>query len=179
MFDGDKVHRGVEGCRAEGQRREIGERIDLAVIPRRVAHREIDTRVALAREMMPVLPFARARIQHARTVRQGAREGRHGVFDLAFEVQDVPPQRPRQPIGDCRVAHGRASWAMPEPDRPYSRRGDAEIDPLRIEACLTVAGRPRPPTTPRAYRTPKEAPTCAQGRWRQPTSLRFLRVLRF
>src|ERR1019366_460240 len=96
-------------------------------VPRLIAHREIDSEITLAHEMMAVLPLAGARNQHVRLRRQSAREGRHPVFDLAFEVQDVTPQGLRQAVGETRIAHrGRASFPIPECCSPQRRR-DAEI----------------------------------------------------
>jgi hypothetical protein len=62
MFDRDDVDRSVERSAAEWKRREIGKRIDAAIIPCRIAYREIDPAVSLARELMAVLPFPRSRI---------------------------------------------------------------------------------------------------------------------
>ena len=107
MLDGDDVQRGVEDRIAERQRGQIGDGIETAVVPRRIAHRQIDAAVALAREFVGVLSFARAGVEHARAGRKRRGEGAHGVLDLAFEVQNVPPQRPRQAVGDAGVFHWR------------------------------------------------------------------------
>src|SRR5260370_11984285 len=148
MLDGDNVDRGIERAGAKRQRREMDKRIDPAVIPRRVAHRETHSAIAFFREVMPVLPPARPRIQHARPRRQAAREIRHGVFDLALEMQDVPPQRAGQAVGEAGVAHRVAlpDVAKLEPHGPSlstQRRRTAAISAEKDKSPTLAAPRPR------------------------------------
>ena len=70
---------------------------------------------------MGVLPFARAGVEHARASRKRRGEGAHGVLDFAFEVQNVPPQRPRQAIRDAGVFHWRLR--LNHDGRSAARRG--------------------------------------------------------
>ena len=71
----------------------IGHRVQPAVVPGGVAHRQIHAAVSLAGEVVRVLALARAGVEHARAGGQRGREGRHGILDLRFEVQNVAPQR--------------------------------------------------------------------------------------
>ncbi len=50
-------------CRRERQRRQVGQRVQAAVIPGRVAHRQVHAAVSLAREVVRVLSLARAGVQ--------------------------------------------------------------------------------------------------------------------
>ena len=71
----------VEGARREGQRFHAGPGIDLAVVPVAFADAQVDGAVLMAgaRDVGPVLRFARARVQHQRIRRELARKirGRH------------------------------------------------------------------------------------------------------
>src|SRR5262249_24180326 len=58
---------------------------------------------------------------------QTARELDHGVVDLDFEMQDVPPQRARQSVRQIRVLHGR-------------RASIITVEPARNAASATVNG---------------------------------------
>ena len=71
MLQRDDVQRGVEGGVAEGQARQIGERVEGGVVPGGVADAEIDARVALAGENAACTGLRRRR-RRARARRAGS-----------------------------------------------------------------------------------------------------------
>ena len=150
--------------RAERQRREVGQRIQAAVIPGGIAHRQVHAAIALAREVVRVLSFARARIQHPRARRQPARERRHGVLDFGFEMQNVPPQRPRQAVRERRVSHRRRASIITVDPAPAGRFRRGERQRRRHQREIRqVFGQPRA----RAFAHAPHAPRHGVERRRQ------------
>ena len=93
VFDGDDVQRRVEGARWKRQGGQIGDGIESAIIPPRVAHSQIDAKVALVGEESLVLAFAGARVENQRAGSKRAGKACDRFRDLAFEVEEPAPDR--------------------------------------------------------------------------------------
>src|SRR5215471_3372283 len=155
MLDGHDVHRGVERCVGEGKRGEIGNRVEVAVVPRLVADREIHAAISMLPKTARVPALACACVQHTRGRRQIVRERGDRVFDLDFEVQYVPLQKARQAVGQRGVAHRtRASTITVDP-APHAASTAAKGTAASVSARYTrsfISRAPPPSDSPRTRR---------------------------
>ena len=137
--------RGVERALAEGQRREIGDGVQAGVVPAGIAHRQIHPAVALAAEVLAVLAFAGAGIEHARARRQGSRRSRATASRIrTSKCRTWRRSEARQP-----VCEGRCSSR-------FLARLDHHVDPARQAASASVNGI-EPTTRSRNRRDPSAA----------------------
>ena len=89
MLQRDDVDGRVEQIGRERERRQIGDGIQAAIIPGRIADCEIHAAVSLGAEQAGVLPFPGAGIEHARARGKRSREVRHAILNRTFEMQHV------------------------------------------------------------------------------------------
>lgn len=93
MFERNDVDGGVETCVTKRERGQVGDGVELAVIPGGVADSEVHADVALPLEMLGVAHLAGAGVQDACTIGKIARKLRDGIFDGRFKVEHVAAQK--------------------------------------------------------------------------------------
>src|SRR5579872_1792463 len=117
MLQRNDVDASVETRVAKGQRRQIGDSIQFAVIPGRIAHREINSDVSLPSEIFGVRLLARASVQRARAGSEAGRKLLESLLDGGFEMQQIAPQKSGQAALDGPISQAflRASTIMVDP----------------------------------------------------------------
>src|SRR5579884_1157124 len=117
VLEGHDADRRFEAAVRKRQSVQVGNSVELAVIPSVVADAEIDAYVSLPGKKRRVPHLARAGVQNARTRRERLGERRHGVLDGRLEVEKVAGKKPRQQALDRSISQAflRASTMIVEP----------------------------------------------------------------
>src|SRR5207244_2960219 len=113
------VDTGVECPIAKGQRRQVRDGVQAAIVPGRVADRQVDAAIPRRFKKFGVAALTGAGVQNALPRPDSLREARQRLFNGRLKMQNVSAQERRKAIGDRGVPHVflRASIMMVEPAR--------------------------------------------------------------
>jgi len=113
MLQRDDVDTGLEAAIGEGKRGEIGNGVQLSIVPGGIADREIDGEIPAGRKIFRVDAFSGAGIQHSGAGGKFRGETGKRIVDRGFEVQNVASQEARQNALDRLIRHAfRRAYSM-------------------------------------------------------------------
>jgi hypothetical protein len=161
MFQGHHVDGGVECAGREGQRRQVGERVEAAVVPAGVTHREVHAAIPLARDSDAYYRFSPAPASSTRTSRQAAqrrprrlrfpprrcrtwrRSGLRQRYAMRYSSWRAPPSSPSLPAPNAASASANGSAAAATSAKCARSLAMRAAEPSRTGGCGAPSGRGR------------------------------------
>lgn len=118
VFESDDIEGGVKAGSCEGEGGEVGDGIEVAVVPFGIADGEIDSHIALTVKAGSVAGLAGPGIEHSGAFRQMEGESKDRLIQFRLEMVDPADERVGQELARPGVSHdfaGRASIMMVDP----------------------------------------------------------------